>query len=306
MKCKCSSTNKYEIVGLCDIEEFSKKIQSFTDKSWTQVSISDTLVFLKNKLSIKTITKTFIDVKITSTKIINTPEAQQFSIEGLNLTGKLLLVSGKITQRILYISNNSQCEKINSAKIDSNFTTYIVIDKDVDVSSDKYCVYPCVEYASLRPINECTLSQNVTLFLFAHRIESPVPPVPPTLYPNDIIFKNDNGENIAVVRFTISNKSLFVRSTGSISSGALQFRLYESNGTTLKGNGVILARRNGEEFVNSLNRISFEYDDIIRVGFGTSPNRVEITNYPADGQNYNPTTTPTESFRIGIYRLVKI
>ena len=292
MKCECSLTNKHEIVGLCDIQKFNEKINLFVDESWTQVSISDNLILSGDKPSIKTITKTFIDVKITSTKIVNTPKSQDSNIEGMSLTGKLLLVAGEITQRVLYVSNNSNLEKINSFKIKTPFTTYIVIDEDVEINEDRYCVFPCIEYASLRPINNKSLSQNVTMFLFARRIPKP--------FNNDIIFKNENDQELAKIKFDSNTNMLEVSfiQANTNDNKVLKFELYKRDGATLRKVGTINTNSNAQQFTEELNKQRFYFYDVINISYEDKPNNVLIKNFPNMGDDYNPKIDRNEAFVI--------
>ena len=307
MKCNCSLSNEYEIVGLCDIAKFNKKINEFQDKSWTQISISDNLNFSSNKLSIRNITKTFVTVKITSTKLINTPKSNNPNIEGMSLTGKLLLVVGEIVQRVLYVPNNSNLDKITSFKIKTPFTTYIVVDSKTDISVDKYCVYSCIEYSSLRLINNKSLSQNVTLFLFAHLIEEcgqiklPGPELVDLYYPSEIIFKsNKDNEELAKVKFNISKSILEATYTKHFEPGdeesIIQFELFESNGKTKKEDGKIAGGQNANNFAIDLNNKGFQYGDIIKISYSNHPKRVNITNHPKTDENYEPKFRNHEAF----------
>ena len=309
MKCKCSLNNQYEVVGICDIEKFSKKISKFKDKSWCQISISNNLIISDDKLSIKSVTKVFVTVQIISTKLISTPKSQQTNIEGMSLTGKLLLVEGEIIQRVLYISNNTSSDKINSFKTKIPFNTYIIVDKNSDINMDKYCVYSCIEYSSVRLINHKSLSQNSTLFLFAHLIEEcksvnpPEPDPEPQLYANEIIFNTKNKDKeLARIKFNTSKNVLEAISTEhsevSIEEVIIKFELFKSDGITKKEFGNIVGKRIANKFVNDLNSKAFEYGDIINIIYFHYPNRVKITNHPNKGKDYDPKFTWNEAFII--------
>ena len=291
MKCDCSLTNEYEIEGLCDIQKFNEKISSFMDESWTQVSISDNLILSGDKPIIKTITKISIDVKITSTKIINTPKSDDPNVAEMKLTGKLLLVAGEILQRVLYVSNNINVDKINSFKINTPFTTYIVLDEDMEVNEDKYCVFSCVEYASLRPINDKSLSQNITMFLFAKIVSKP--------FNNDIVFKNDNNQELAKIKFDSNTNMLDVTSTkASNDNKILKFELYQRGGTTLRKESTISVNANAEKFAQDLNKQIFNFGDIINISYKDKQNKVLIKNFPNMGEEYNPKIDRNEAFII--------
>ncbi len=103
-------------------------------------------------------------------------------------------------------------KSIHSVNFNIDFNTHIVIDKNTDIDNDKYCVYPCVEDVSVRTLNKRTISKNVTLFLFAHKIITPIPPPIPINIPNKFIFSSTFNENMSEISFN-SDKKLIVTST---------------------------------------------------------------------------------------------
>ena len=291
MQCKCSLNNNYQVIGLCDIEEFNQKINEFMDKSWTQIIIPEKLILPENYPSLKSISKIYLDIKITSTKIINTPNSYTPNVAGLILTGKALLVSGTLCQSIIYTSD-SYSQTMHSVKFNFDFNTHIVIDKDADIDNDKYCIYPCVEDISVRTLNKRTLSKNVTLFLFAHKIITPAPPPPPTInITNKFIFKSHfDNTDISRVEFDSSNKKLIVTSTGtpydvSGSTTPAFIFLVTANGQTFKASGIIKSNEDADKFKSDLNDKNFEIDDLIVLRF-LNKSKLYLTDYPQQGEIY--------------------
>ena len=287
MKCECSLNNNYQIIGLCDIETFNKKIRAFNDKAWTQIILPEKLTLPSSVLNVKSITKLYIEIKITSTKIINTPISDTSNVEGMKLTGKILLIYGYLCQKIVYIADNFR-QSIHSVKFNIPFNTYIVIDENTDIENDKYCVYPCVEDVSIRVLNKRQLSKNITLFLFAHRIQ------PPLNINNEIIFYDfPRRQKIEVVRvsFDNNNRTLRAISTGnqynSPNEGyTIWLELKDKTGAKSKAKGEVLRNQDGTNFVNALNNISFEEEDLIFINYQVGPN-VVLTNFPTSGENYD-------------------
>ena len=311
MKCKCSLNNNYEVIGLCDIKEFNKRIDDFQDESWTQITIPERLKLPSNKAPIKNITKVFLNIKLTSNKIVKTPSSEMPNIEGLNLTGKILLVSGKLCQNIIYISDTIR-NSIHSVKFDIPFNTYIVVDEATDLERDSFCVYPCVEDVFLIPLDERTISKSVTLFLFAHRIEPQVPVDPPIpgirKLPNAYIFKTFNNEEMAKIEFDETNKKLIVTSTGKPyknnlpgdlgnNAVAFKFTLKDSNGAQTKITKSINENENADAFRDTLNEFAYEDNEKITV-FSKDASKLILTNFPDKSENYDVPNGSDQTFEI--------
>ena len=298
MQCNCSLNNNYEVIGLCDIKEFNKKIDEFSDKSWVQINIPETLYLPNNSPNIEAVTKVNININITSSRPVNTPESELPSIEGLKLTGKILLVSGIICQNIIYIANNLK-QSIHSVKFNVPFNTYIVIDKDTDVENDKFCVYPCIENVFIKPLDKRSFTKSINLFLFAHRIE------PPLDINNEFIFYDfprRNRKEVVRISFDGVTKKLIATSAGNIYNSpnpgyTLWFELKDSSLTTTKAIGTVQQNEDGTNFVISLNNAKFKVGDIIFINYQVSPN-VVLTNFPFDGDNYDMNFVGNRSFEI--------
>ena len=296
MKCKCSLNNNYEVIGLCDIEKYNRKISGFTDNSWTQLTIPEKSELPTNKPSIKTVTKVYLDIKITSTKIIKTPTSNMPNIRGLSLTGKILLVSGYICQNILYVSE-SLSNSMHSVKFKNSFSTYIVIEEDVDIDNDNYCVYPCVEDVYVTPLNERTLSKSVTLFLFAHQTTK-------TLIDNAFIFKtSDTDEEMAKIEFDGNTKKLVVTSTNAnyndrtaAGKDVFIFKITNLN-ATVSNSSTIQETGDATNFKNQLNDVRFRFGDVIVLDFKDS-SKVSLTNYPVSGSDYSMVGKNVQSFKV--------
>ena len=291
MKYKCSSKNNYTVIGICDIKKFNEKISKFKDKSWTQITIPKKLTISSKNLDLKTITKCNINIKITSTKIISTPSSDASNIEGINITGKILLINGWLCQNVLYISDTIS-QSIHSVKFDIPFNTYIVIDKDVDIDNDTYCVYSCIENIFIKPLDRRTLINSTKVFLFAHRITQPSKPI--ENMPNAFIYlaqKDDVDTEIVRVEFDKANKKIIATSTGlsktEFNPNIVVFIISIINSTdyVIKHEAHINSKENGDKFVEMLNGKSFEVGDIVNVYY-IGKDSVILTNFPNANENY--------------------
>ena len=301
MKCKCSLNNNYQVIDICDIKKFNQKISEFTDNSWTQLTISKKFELPPNKPPIKTITKVYSDIKITSTKIIKTPSSNVPNIEGLTLTGKILLVSGYICKNILYVSETLS-SSIHSVNSKTSFSTYVVIEENANVEIDNYCIYPCVEDVYLTTLNERTISESITLFLFAHKIVNPLLPV--EKISNGFIFKTlDSDKEMARIEFDVTTKKLKVTSTGenyndmdSVDKTVFAFRISNLNIET-STRSAIDGTQDGANFRTELNDLSFDFGDIIILIFKNN-SKVLLSNYPKDGVNYSMIGKNYQGFKV--------
>ena len=247
--------------------------------------------------------KTEPNIKVTESRIVNTPSSDIPNTEGLTLTGKILLVSGEICQRIMYISKTDN-ESLCSVKFNVKFNTYIVIDENADLKNDVYCVYPCIEDVSIRKLDERTLIKSIILFLFAHKTTT-TPPPPPSVkkLPNFFVFKTlDIDKEMGSIEFDITNMELLVESTGlyygnNPGQTAFEVKLLNSNGD-IKASASIGSNQNADNFKNDLNSQSFEFTDSIEINYLDS-SKVDLNNYPDLNDNYNMSSANrVEEFKI--------
>ena len=299
MKCKCFSNNNYEVIGLCDIKRFNKKISEFKDKSWAQVILSEKSKITSNKLSIKSITKVYLNIKIISTKIIKTHFFDSSNVEGLKINGKLLLVLGEIYENIIYISD-TRYNSVHSLDFKIPFSTCIVIDKNTDLNNDSFCIYPCIENVFINMLDERTLNRSINLFLFAHKITSIIE-IKKSL--SAFIFNTfDTDEEMVKIEFDENNKKLIVTSTGkSYNTGkqdvAFSFKLVAFDGKTMKKYSKINQNENADSFKDELNDSNFEFGDIISIDYNDKT-KVKLINYPTQGNIYNMLNANKQSFKI--------
>ena len=307
MKCKCSLNNQYKIIGLCDIKNFNEKISKFMDQSYSQLSLPEQINLPDNFPNLECILKVYLDIEINSTKFINTPVSNSINIEGLKLTGKMLLINGILNQTIIYTSDSDTDKKNKtkySLKCNTPFSSYIVLDQQSDKINDIYCIYPYIENISLIPLNKRTINKSINLFLFAHNMKSkPVlPPVSIEKLPNSFVFMSfDTNKKMSTIEFDKINKQLIVSSTGitynSKFTNAFIFELKDSSQTRLKAVGFIKGEGNADEFKTKLNNIGFEYGDLINLNFANK-SKVILTDYPNKNDIYNMQTFSNQGFQI--------
>ena len=303
MKCKCSLNNNYKIIGLCDIENFTKKINKFKDKSWEHVTLCIKLKIPKNLPSLKNILKCHVNAKIIFIKTINLPLSNITNIEGKNITGKCLLVNGVISQKIVYIADNNS-ESMHCFNYNIPFSIYIPVNKNINIDEDNYCFYPCIEDVFIYSLDYRTLINKITLFLFAHKSRKNVQKLL-----NAFIIKNNLNKEIARIEFDIANTDLIVVPSGvksdlSPKNPIFKFILYTPNGSTKKDEGFINADETGNNLKDTLDGNNFDIGDLIVLEY-VNKNNISLSNYPTSGKTYLMEDISKQSFKIKETEIIK-
>ena len=170
MYCKCAHGNNYQVVGLCD-DPSSVKITS--QDSWTQITIPEILQLPDCYPDIEDLERIYINAKIDSVTVIDTPSKIQSGVlvpnaEGTTLTGRKLLVDGVICQTIVYTADTC-AQSLHSVNFKFPFCTYIVIpDSTTPIELTNYCVDPCIENVYAQVLNNRVIFKSVSLFLKAN------------------------------------------------------------------------------------------------------------------------------------------
>ncbi|MPQ42611.1 DUF3794 domain-containing protein [Clostridium tarantellae] len=319
MYCNCSNNNNYDVIGLCNIKNFSDKYGPFTDKAWVQLSIPSILTVEDINPNIEDIKKVYVNLQITSSKIIPTPISQGSNAEGLILTGKKLLIDGFICEKVVYTALNP-CQTVHTISFNIPFCTYIVLEANADIFNDKYCIQTCLEDVFISIMDCKTLFQNITFFIYTFKspiipcVKLPCPepgpnPEPPIFkLPNSIIIKNkDLSETVSTIEFNRATKQFFVTLSAQLPdpkgpiSEELYFvlRLKDSTNTKVKITNVIFLDTLTNIFINTLDELMnfpFEYDDILELEY-LLPSTITVTDFPSAPTNHTPTENK-EYYRI--------
>lgn len=180
MFCKCTTEHNYSVIGLCDLTKTDFG-NITTTQPWTEISVPEVLSIPGCKPDVESVDKIYINAKVTSTKIIETPKSPRPTggafipnPEGLILTGRKLLVDGILCQTIVYTADVPE-QTVHSAHFNIPFCTFIVLPEDVDVDLDSFCVRVCIEDVYAKVLNPRSIFKNVTLFLYAEEVTNPCP-----------------------------------------------------------------------------------------------------------------------------------
>jgi hypothetical protein len=162
MNCTCANSQAIEIIGLCDPSDVTF---DSTNTNWTEISIPEVLSVPSMKPDIETIEKVFVNVKIISKRVIETPVATDQNLEGTKLTGFKLIVEGILKQKIVYTADVPQ-QSVHSAHFDVPFSAFIILPAGTTLE-DEFCIKVCVEDVFVKVFNSRDIFKNVTLFLQA-------------------------------------------------------------------------------------------------------------------------------------------
>ncbi|MEG1255382.1 SPOCS domain-containing protein [Clostridium sp.] len=170
MYCKCNHGYNYQVVGLCDDPS---RFDTQEQEPWTQIIVPEILQLPDCYPDIEDLERIYINVKIESARVIETPSKVDSSgvlvenAEGTTLTGRKLLVDGIICQTIVYTADTC-VQSLHSVNFQHPFCTYIVIpDDETPIELTKYCVDVCVEDVFAKVLNSRIIFKSVALFLKA-------------------------------------------------------------------------------------------------------------------------------------------
>jgi len=162
-----------EVIGLCDTSAIVFDPDSIVDYTWTEISIPEILTIPCKKPDVEQIEKVFINVKIVSKRVVETPLSAGENAEGTTLTGRKLIIEGTLNQKIVYTADLPD-QPVHSAHFKVPFSAFIVLD-GADTLEDNFCIETCVEDVFVKVFNNRDIFKNVTLFLRAkHAPNTPV------------------------------------------------------------------------------------------------------------------------------------
>ena len=167
MSCNnCKLTNQaVEVIGLCDTASIVFDPASTVDRNWTEISIPEVLTIPSMKPDIEEVNKVYINVKILSKRVVETPVAVGENAEGTRLTGRKLVVEGVLCEKIVYTAAFPD-QPEHSVRFETPFSAFIILDGTISLD-DSFCVDICIEDVFAKVLNCRDVFMNVTLFLRA-------------------------------------------------------------------------------------------------------------------------------------------
>ncbi len=113
-----------QIVGLADPESFP-----IAPTMFTEIAVMDTVDVPDPKPPIEQLVSVLLDVKLESTRIIQTPVGT--SVSGLRLTGCKLVVEGSIDEKITYVASEPD-QPVHAVEGSVPFSTFVVVPPSVN------------------------------------------------------------------------------------------------------------------------------------------------------------------------------
>ena len=164
--CTCAMSTPLTTTGITS-GTLLKNLISRNDKVWNEISFSRNLILPSNLPNAKNVTAISSSIKLTSQKIIQTPESQPNAknFYGESLSGKKLIIEAVLKQRITYVADNQE-NTTHSLIINLPFSCYIIVPKANELNQ-KFNVNSYIEDLHSCCINERTLFTGAILFFMA-------------------------------------------------------------------------------------------------------------------------------------------
>ncbi|MBM7625143.1 DUF3794 domain-containing protein [Sporohalobacter salinus] len=168
----CPLTDFIEVVGLCDLSQID-----VSDGTFTQIAIKEELSIPEQKPDMEQIIKVVLDGEITRTKVIETPVRTDSegnilpSAGGQELTGRKLIIEGKINQKVVYVADvENGSQPVHSAEFEGTpFSTFIVLPEDTPLET-RYEVDICFEDVFVEMLSPRDIFKNLIVLFVAKKI----------------------------------------------------------------------------------------------------------------------------------------
>lgn len=173
-----SLTEFVQIVGMCDCEEID-----LSQGNFTEVAVPETITIPEQKPDIEQVLKVMIDGKVTNLELVKTPIGEAAS--GLEKTGDVLVVDGKLHQKVVYVAETEEGDQpVHSAEFEIPFSTFVVVNTCLESGAEEEIdVEICIEDVYVEMLNPREIFKNVTLLV--NVIVPQTPPEVNILRPED-------------------------------------------------------------------------------------------------------------------------
>lgn len=174
LKCTITDNNicgNFEPVvgGVCPLGKIKSLLLDITtDTKWTEMFVPEILNIPSYKPDVEQILTVTSKVDIICQRVIATPTTVTNN-EGLQLTGKKIIVEAILRQRITYVSK-TECQSVHSAHFDVPLSVFIVVPSDTKLTA-KFKLTTCIEDIFSCALNPRQIFKNTTLFIKADNIQ---------------------------------------------------------------------------------------------------------------------------------------
>lgn len=165
----CMVSDFIEVVGVCDVDAVD-----LSDQTFKQIAIEETVTIPDQKPDIEQILKVVVSGEITRTKVIKTPVRKDSaeniipSAGGQELTGRKLIIEGKLREKIVYVADvEGGSQPVHSAEFeDIPFSTFIVLPEDTPLEA-RFNVKICVEDVFVKMLSPREIFKNLIVLFVA-------------------------------------------------------------------------------------------------------------------------------------------
>lgn len=156
--------NSIQIKGVCSEEELAVKLEE-GDNSWTEMFIPEVLCIPMKKPDIEALISVNAKVDIISQRVVVTPKYNGDNSEGIQATGRKLVIEGILRQTVIYTAAK-KVQSVHAAHFDVPFSAFIIVPGNTPINR-KFTIEPCIEDIFICALNERQIFKNVTLFIKA-------------------------------------------------------------------------------------------------------------------------------------------
>lgn len=132
-------------------------------RAFKQLQIQDILTIPSQKPDVEQVVSVSVNVEITKTYVINTASGRSW--EGQIITGRKLVVEGKIHQKLEYVAE-LPAQPIHAAHFCMPFSTFIVLGKEIECYTE-FEVHGYIEDIFVKKIDNRRIFKNILFLLNA-------------------------------------------------------------------------------------------------------------------------------------------
>lgn len=161
----CGNLHEVATGGVCTLREIQGFLDPATDNKWTEFFVPRILEIPISKPDICEIVSASANITVISQRVVKTPIAAQNNLEGLNITGRKLVVELILKEKILYTAKN--CEgTLHTAHFSIPYSIFIVVEGTTKFS-EQFLINSCIEDIYVCKISDREVFINTTAFVKA-------------------------------------------------------------------------------------------------------------------------------------------
>lgn len=174
-----TNTGTISASGVTPSDKLISLLTSDSDNKWVQFNIPEVIDIPEQKPDVEDIVSINSCVEIISQRVIKTPVVTGYissngitipgssipNAEGSKLTGRKLIITGILKQKVIYTALVPD-QSLHSASYSISFSIYIIVDANTPLSQ-RFKVNSYIEYIWGIRLSERSLFKNTTIFIKA-------------------------------------------------------------------------------------------------------------------------------------------